>query len=60
MGLNSIMQAKKLIVLVNGFNKADIVAKLMYGKPSEELSASILYDHKDCTLILDEETASRL
>ena len=60
MGLKSIMQAKKIIVLANGLNKAEIVARLMYGKPSEELPASILYSHKDCTVILDEEAASRL
>ncbi|MBD5132363.1 MAG: glucosamine-6-phosphate deaminase [Clostridiales bacterium] len=60
MGLKSIMQAKKIIVLANGLNKAEIVSKLMYGKPSEELPASILYNHKDCTVILDQEAASRL
>lgn len=60
MGLKSIMQAKKIIVLANGLNKAEIVARLMYGKPSEELPASILYNHKDCAVILDEEAASKL
>lgn len=60
MGLKSIMQAKKIIVLANGLNKAEIVARLMYGKPSEELPASILYNHKDCTVILDEKAASKL
>lgn len=60
MGLKSIMQARKIIVLANGLNKAEIVASLMYGSPSEELPASILYNHKDCTVILDEEAASKL
>ena len=60
MGLKSIMQAKKIIVLANGLNKAEIVSRLMYGSPSEELPASILYNHKDCTVILDEEAASKL
>ena len=60
MGLKSIMQAKKIIVLANALNKAEIVSKLMYGSPSEELPASILYNHKDCTVILDEEAASKL
>ncbi|MBD5131777.1 MAG: glucosamine-6-phosphate deaminase [Clostridiales bacterium] len=60
MGLKSIMQAKKIIVLANGLNKAEIVSKLMYGSPSEKLPASILYNHKDCTVILDEEAASKL
>ena len=60
MGLKSIMQARKIIVLANGRNKAEIVARLMYGSPSEELPASILYNHKDCTVILDEDAASIL
>lgn len=60
MGLKSIMQAKKIIVLANGLNKAEIVSRLMYGGPSEELPASILYNHKDCTVILDEAAASGL
>ena len=60
MGLKSIMQAKKILLLANGLNKADAVAKLMYGKPTEELPASILYNHKDCTVILDQEAASKL
>ena len=60
MGLKSIMQAKKILFLANGLNKADAVARLMYGKPTEELPASILYNHKDCTVILDREAASKL
>ena len=58
--MKSIMQTRKIIVLANGLNKAEIVASLMYGSPSEELPASILYNHKDCTVILDEEAASKL
>lgn len=60
MGLKSIMQARKIIVLANGLNKAEVVSRLMYGSPSEELPASILYNHKDCTVILDKEAASKL
>lgn len=60
MGLKSIMQTRKIVVLANGFNKAEIVSRLMYGSPSEELPASILYNHKDCTVILDEGAASKL
>lgn len=60
MGLKSIMQAKKILLLASGLNKADAVAKLMYGKPTEELPASIISEHKDCTVILDEKAASKL
>ncbi len=60
MGLKSIMQAKKILLLANGANKADAVARLMCGGESEDLPASILYRHSDCTVILDKEAASKL
>lgn len=60
MGLQSILQAKKILLLANGANKADAVQRLMYGGESEELPASILYRHSDCTVILDKEAASKL
>ena len=41
-------------------DNARLFSKLMYGSPSEELPASILYNHKNCTVILDEEAASKL
>ena len=60
MGLKSIVQAKKILLLACGMNKAEAVAKLRYGKPNEALPASILYNHKDCTVILDQAAASKL
>lgn len=53
MGLRSIMQAKKILLLANGSNKADAVARLLRDGESEDLPASILYLHSDCTVILD-------
>ena len=60
MGLKSIMQAKKILVLASGENKADAVKKLMSGKITEDLPASILLQHPDCTLIVDKVAASKL
>lgn len=60
MGLQSILQAKKILLLASGTNKADAVARLMCGGESEDLPASILYRHPDCTVILDKEAASIL
>lgn len=60
MGLKSIIQAKRILLLANGLNKADAVVKLMYGKPTEELPASILCEHGNCTVIIDEKAASKL
>ncbi len=60
MGLKSIMQAKKILVLASGENKADAVKKLMSGKVTEDLPASNLLQHPDCTLIVDKVAASKL
>ena len=60
MGLKSIMQAKKIVIIASGVNKASAVQKLMSGKITEELPASILLKHPDCTLIVDKAAASKL
>ncbi|MBU5485002.1 glucosamine-6-phosphate deaminase [Clostridium sp. MSJ-11] len=60
MGIGSIMKAKRIILLISGKNKADIVAKLFSGKITTELPASILQIHNNCTVVLDEEAASLL
>ena len=60
MGLNSIMQAKKILILASGANKAEAVCKLVNGNVTEAVPASILQNHPDCTLIIDKEAAKLL
>jgi len=60
MGLNSIMQAKKILILASGANKAEAVYKLVNGNVTEAVPASILQNHPDCTLIIDKEAAKLL
>ena len=55
MGLKNIMNAKKILILANGKNKAKAVYGLLKGEVTEEVPASILQLHPDCTLIVDEE-----
>ena len=57
MGLKNIMDAKKIIVLANGENKAKAVFGLVKGEITENVPASILQNHPDCTLICDEAAA---
>ena len=57
MGLKNIMDAKKIIVLANGENKAKAVFGLVKGEVTENVPASILQNHPDCTLICDEAAA---
>jgi len=58
-GISSIMKAKK-IVLLAWSNKADIVAKAVEGSITEQIPASILQNHDDCTFVIDELAATEL
>lgn len=60
MGLKNIMDAKKILILANGVNKAKAVAAMAYGEVTENVPASILQKHPNCTLIVDESAASML
>ena len=59
-GLKSIMQAKKILILASGANKAEAVYKTVKGEITEEVPASILQAHPDCTIIADREAAKLL
>ena len=58
-GISSIMKAKK-IVLLAWSNKADIVAKAVEGTITEQIPASVLQNHDDCTFVIDELAATEL
>jgi glucosamine-6-phosphate deaminase len=60
MGLASIMKASKIIVIATGANKADAVYGMVKGPKSSDCPASILQDHDDVTVILDNDAASRI
>ena len=60
MGIRQIMQAKKILILASGANKADAVAKMVKGEVTEEVPASVLQLHPDCTLIVDKTAAAKL
>lgn len=57
MGLKNIMNAKKILIMANGANKAKAVYGLVKGKVTEEVPASILQLHPDCVLVCDEAAA---
>lgn len=60
MGIGTIMKAKKILVVVSGEDKADIVAKAFCGEVTPQVPASILQFHQDVTVVLDEAAASKL
>lgn len=55
MGIRSIMQAKKILVIVSGSTKAEIVRESFTGPVTPQVPASILQLHPDVCLIGDEE-----
>ena len=58
MGIKSIMQAKKILVVVSGEGKADIVSRAFFGPVTPEVPASILQMHPDVTVVCDEAALS--
>ena len=60
MGIRQIMQAKKILILASGANKADAVYKMVKGEVTEQVPASVLQLHPDCVLIADQEAAAKL
>ena len=60
MGIKQIMQVKKILILASGANKADAVYKMVKGEVTEQVPASVLQLHPDCTLIADEAAARKL
>jgi len=58
-GISSIMKAKKIVLLAWG-DKASIVAKSIEGDVTEQIPASVLQNHDDCTFVIDELAASEL
>lgn len=60
MGIKTIMQAKKILIVVNGENKADIVERALFGPVTPEVPASILQLHNDVTLVGDEAALAKI
>ena len=60
MGIGSIMRAKRVLMIVSGKGKADIVKEAFFGPITPKVPASILQLHNDFILIGDAEALSCL
>ena len=60
MGIKNIMQAKKILVVVSGADKADILKEVLYGPITPEVPSSILQLHNDVTIVADEAALSKI
>ncbi len=59
-GINTILRAKRIILLAWGLHKAPVVRKAVEGHVTEQVPASILQEHSHCTFVLDEVAAQEL
>src|SRR5665811_572627 len=60
MGISTIMKSHRIILIAWGKTKAPVIQKAVEGKPTEEVPASLLQNHDNCTFVVDEFAASEL
>ena len=60
MGICDIMQARRIVMVVSGAAKANIVRQAFLGPVTPKVPASILQLHSDFTLVVDAEAGSLL
>lgn len=58
MGIGTIMKARRILVVVNGREKAEIVKKAFFGPVTPKVPASILQLHPNVTVVGDKEAMS--
>lgn len=60
MGIGTIMRAKKILMVVEGEKKAEILKRALTEEVTPEVPASILQLHPDFTLVADDAALSKL
>ena len=60
MGIGTILKSKKIILMGWGHTKAPVIQQATELDDTEEVPASLLQNHDDCTFVIDEAAASEL
>jgi glucosamine-6-phosphate deaminase len=60
MGVKTILQARRIVIMAFGEHKASIVARAVEGEVSAEVTATYLQDHENCLMVLDQAAAGQL
>jgi glucosamine-6-phosphate deaminase len=60
MGISTILQARRIILMAWGQLKAPVIQQAVEGHLTEQIPASLLQQHNDCTFVTDEVAASEL
>ncbi len=60
MGISTILKSKKIILMAWGQTKAPVIQKAVELDDTEDIPASLLQNHDDCTFVMDEAAACEL
>lgn len=60
MGIKNVMNAKSILLIASGANKADAIKATVEGPVTESVPASVLQLHPDCYIVVDKAAASKL
>jgi glucosamine-6-phosphate isomerase len=60
MGISTILKAKRILLMAWGPAKTPVVQKSVEDNVTEQIPASLLQQHNDCTFVLDEMAAADL
>jgi glucosamine-6-phosphate deaminase len=60
MGIGTILETRRVVLLATGNSKADAIAKSIEGPVAASVTASALQLHRDVTFVVDEEAGSQL
>jgi len=60
MGIRTVMEAKRIVLMAWGEHKAEIIKKTIEGEISSQVPATYLQDHKNVTFVIDKDAASLL
>lgn len=60
MGIKDILNAKWIVLIAAGENKADAVYNMIKGPVTEDVPASVLQNHPNVLILVDEEAAKKL
>lgn len=60
MGVGTIMEAKRVILMAWGENKASVIARTVEGSISDSVPATYLQGHKNASVVLDDGSSAQL
>lgn len=60
MGIGTVREAKRIVLLGWGLNKAEILKKTIEGKVTSDVPATYLQQHNNTTFVIDSEASSEL